>query len=216
MRKEIREILNGEAGFDDPDVADVPDAVRSDDIALANNKCTFCGGVGALVTGGKYRTCNCVWRAIFRACLERYEQIADGNVAPSVCLTRFHDGQAASCMWSRKNEEYLADFHLVSMRNLNAFDRRVFTAHFIEGGDWRGCSESLKIDRGAFFHAVYRIERKLGRVFRELKPYALYPLREYFSGPLESNATYFQMPDGFRTRSLLASELANAMRSINQ
>jgi hypothetical protein len=30
---------------------------------------------------------------------------------------------------------------------------------------------------------VYRIEQKLGRVFRELEPYALFPVNEYFHGP---------------------------------
>jgi hypothetical protein len=30
---------------------------------------------------------------------------------------------------------------------------------------------------------VYRIEQKLGRVFRELEPYSLFPLDEYFHGP---------------------------------
>ncbi|MGI8741740.1 MAG: hypothetical protein ACR2NN_04055 [Bryobacteraceae bacterium] len=38
----------------------------------------------------------------------------------------------------------------------------------------------MNIDRGAFFHNVYRLQQKLGRVFRELQPYALYPLNEYF------------------------------------
>ena len=41
------------------------------------------------------------------------------------------------------------------------------------------------MDRGNFFHAVYRVEQKLGKVFRELKPYALYPLDEYFHGRVE-------------------------------
>ncbi len=39
------------------------------------------------------------------------------------------------------------------------------------------------MDRGNFFHAVYRIEQKLGRVFRELEPYSLFPVNEYFHGP---------------------------------
>lgn len=37
------------------------------------------------------------------------------------------------------------------------------------------------MDRGLFFHSIYRIQQKLGKVFRELEPYALYPLDEYFS-----------------------------------
>ena len=39
------------------------------------------------------------------------------------------------------------------------------------------------MDRGNFFHAVYRVKQKLGKVFRELQPYGLYPLNEYFHGP---------------------------------
>jgi len=38
------------------------------------------------------------------------------------------------------------------------------------------------MDRGAFFHEAYRIEQKLGRVFRELEPHALFPVDEYFNG----------------------------------
>ena len=37
------------------------------------------------------------------------------------------------------------------------------------------------MDRGAFFHAVYKIEERLGRTFAELRPYPLFPLHEYFS-----------------------------------
>ena len=38
------------------------------------------------------------------------------------------------------------------------------------------------MDRGNFFHEVYRIEHRLGRVFATLQPYPLYPLTEYFGG----------------------------------
>jgi hypothetical protein len=37
------------------------------------------------------------------------------------------------------------------------------------------------MERGDFFHAVYRIERKLGKIFADLEPYPLYPLPEYFN-----------------------------------
>lgn len=48
--------------------------------------------------------------------------------------------------------------------------------------DWRLCTRRLQLDRGSFFHAVYRIQERLGRTFKELEPYALYPLDEYFLG----------------------------------
>ena len=59
----------------------------------------------------------------------------------------------------------------------------MFRYHFLLGADWKLCTRKLDIDRGNFFHAVYRIEQKLGRVFRELEPYSLFPLDEYFHGP---------------------------------
>lgn len=43
------------------------------------------------------------------------------------------------------------------------------------------CCRKLNLDRGTFFHDVYRIQQKLGRTFRELEPYALFPVDEYFS-----------------------------------
>ena len=38
------------------------------------------------------------------------------------------------------------------------------------------------MDRGTFFHTIYRIQQKLGREFADLQPYALYPPSEYFHG----------------------------------
>jgi hypothetical protein len=82
--------------------------------------------------------------------------------------------------WGRKDEEYIADFILVSRRTLDEFENKIFTYHFLLGADWKLCCRRLSIDRGTFFHAVYRIEQALGRVFRELEPYGLFPLDEYF------------------------------------
>ncbi len=42
------------------------------------------------------------------------------------------------------------------------------------------------MDRGNFFHSVYRgIQQQLGLAFRETKPYALFPLDEYFGGTIQ-------------------------------
>lgn len=91
-------------------------------------------------------------------------------------------GRQGKMAWGRKDEEYIADFCLVSRRALTDFEHRIFRFHFLLGADWRLCTRKLKIDRGNFFHAVYRIEQKLGLVFRELKPYSLFPLQSYFLG----------------------------------
>jgi hypothetical protein len=66
---------------------------------------------------------------------------------------------------------------------LDDSEHRLFRYHFLLGADWKLCARKLSVDRGNFFHAVYRVEQKLGRAFRELQPYALFPLDEYFNGP---------------------------------
>jgi hypothetical protein len=91
-------------------------------------------------------------------------------------------GGQRKTIWSRKNEEFIADFCLVSQRALDDFEYPIFKYHFLQGADWKLCCRKLGMDRGNFFHEVYRIEQRLGRVFRELQPYALYPLDEYFGG----------------------------------
>jgi hypothetical protein len=77
----------------------------------------------------------------------------------------------------------MADFCLVSRRNLSEIEHQLFRYHFLLGADWTLCTRKLGMNRGNFFHAVYRIEQKLGRVFRELQPYPLFPLDDYFNGP---------------------------------
>jgi hypothetical protein len=95
-------------------------------------------------------------------------------------------GREGRLVWGRKDEEYIADFCLVSRRALDELEYDVFKFHFLLGADWKLCTRRLKMDRGNFFHTVYRIEQKLGRVFRELEPYGLFPLDEYFRGPRRS------------------------------
>lgn len=90
-------------------------------------------------------------------------------------------GNDRRTVWGRKDEEYVADFCLVSRRILDESEYKLFRLHFLLGADWRLCCRQLKLDRGSFFHSVYRIQQKLGRGFRELKPYPLLPLDEYFA-----------------------------------
>jgi hypothetical protein len=66
---------------------------------------------------------------------------------------------------------------------LNEQEYKLFRYHFLLGADWKLCTRKLGIDRGNFFHSVYRIEQRLGRMFRELQPYPLFPLDDYFHGP---------------------------------
>lgn len=90
--------------------------------------------------------------------------------------------------YGRKEEEYAADFILVTRRSLTSDEYRIFNYRYLLGADWRLCTRKLKTDRGSFFHTVYRIEEKLGRIFRELQPYALHPIDEYFYGAQRNDA----------------------------
>jgi len=106
----------------------------------------------------------------------------EGQTSSAVQLERGPGGGGRKYFWSRKDEEYIADFCLVSKRSLDKDEFQVFKFHFLMDAEWRLCCRRLKIDKGNFFHMVYRIEQRLGRVYRELEPYALFPLDEYFGG----------------------------------
>jgi hypothetical protein len=155
---------------------------RSETLALAMHKCTQCHGSGLHLTRKGTSPCNCVLRAIFRICLDRFLRCVTQERHLSRVSVEPHLGRSRPSAWGRKDEEYIADFSLVSQRTLDEFENRLFRYHFLLGADWKLCARKLGIDRGNFFHAVYRIEQKLGRMFRELEPYALFPLDEYFHG----------------------------------
>ncbi|MDP8982061.1 MAG: hypothetical protein M3O35_15875 [Acidobacteriota bacterium] len=157
---------------------------RSETLALAAPTCTMCRGLG-LRNGRLENTqpCNCALRAIFRACYARFYVIASNEKSISRLNTELPTGREGLAGWGRKDEEFVADFCLVSRRALNDFEHGIFKYHFLLGGDWRICCQRLHTNRGSFFHAVYRIQQKLGRVFRELQPYPLYPISDYFHGP---------------------------------
>lgn len=156
---------------------------RSETIGLASAQCTTCHGLGLrTVRGGKEVPCNCVLRAIFRACLRRFRACTQKEKHLSQCKLQFTGGRDRSLSWGRKDEEYLADFLLVSRRLLSPQEYQLFNFHYLLGADWRLCCRRLQMDRGNFFHAIYRLEAKLGRHYRELEPYGLFPLDEYFHG----------------------------------
>ena len=156
---------------------------RSETIALAKHSCTQCLGLGLRHDQNEtYNACNCVLRAIFRACYARFRQCVNKEKHISRVSLEYVPGKEGKFTWGRKDEEYIADFCLVSRRTLNEFEYKIFKYHFLLGADWRLCARRLKVDRGNFFHSVYRIEQKLGRVFSELQPYGLYLLDEYFHG----------------------------------
>jgi hypothetical protein len=156
---------------------------RSKVIGLAKPSCAYCKGAGIRKTpAGKEKPCYCSFRTIFRACYNRFRECVVLAHRTSAVSLDFCRGGEYRAMYSRKGEEYMADFCLIARRTLDPWEHTIFRIHFLLGADWRLCCRQLKVERGEFFHLIYRIERRLGRVFAELEPYPLFPLDEYFGG----------------------------------
>jgi hypothetical protein len=171
---------------------------RSETLALAELTCARCKGLGLTYPRGKQTPCNCVFRSIFRSCFKQFRHIVKSGVSIStVRLEYVGKGSGRRIMYGNRRAEFMADFHLIAKRTLTAFEWRIFSYHFLLGADWNLCCTRLNMERGKFFHAVYRVEQKLGRVFRELEPYPLFPVDEYFSGGSdlrETKATPVEAP----------------------
>lgn len=167
---------------------------RSETLALAQQSCTYCLGLGLRPGRGGSIPCNCVFRAIFRACYSQFRQLAsdEGYLMRTHAYDAVYStparGSRMSCGIPKKRKtgnttaEYIADFALIAKRALSADEYLLFKFHFLLGADWKLCCRRLRMDRGNFFHAVYRVEQKLGRAFRETRPYPLFPCDEYFHG----------------------------------
>jgi hypothetical protein len=182
---------------------------RTEILALAKESCTQCQGYGLRRSSrkGPASPCNCVLRGIFRACYARFRQCVAKQQHVSTVRLEQVGGKDRRMTWGRKDEEYVADFCLVSRRVLDEEEHRIFKFHYLLGADWKLCCRRLNMDRGTFFHHVYRIQQKLGKVFRELEPYALYPLDEYFGGTVrrelpEESRKILSMPIVSRRRGL--------------
>jgi hypothetical protein len=187
---------------------------RSNVLALAKEDCTQCRGFGLRGKSGKGEEtpCNCVFRAIFRACYTRFRYCASGEKHISHARLEQVNGKDNRHNWGMKDEEFMADFCLVAKRYLTPLEHRIFRFHFLLGADWKLCCRQMKMDRGDFFHIVYRMQQKLGRVFKELKPYPLYPLDEYFGGSVRTSLTtvdrkLFEMSPEFLRRFRLVPPL---------
>lgn len=152
--------------------------LRSDWVALALATCAHCQGTGLRPEG----TCGCVYRRIFRAVMNKFRDCAQGSHLARPFSLLAASGPKGRRVSGRKHEEFSADVYLTAKRTLTDHTEwAVFRFHYLMGADWKLCGHQLGMDKGTFFHAAYRVEQRLGKVWATLKPYALYPLDEYFS-----------------------------------
>ncbi len=154
---------------------------RSNTLALATHKCVVCRGSGLTFgRAGAIRGCDCVLRNIFKVCFNRFRSCVEREKYLSKVTLEIHSGPNRRGTWGLKQEEYIADFLSVTRNALGAEDYRIFKYRYLLGADWKLCTRKLKMERGPFHHAVYRIQTRLGEVYSQLEPYALYPLDQYF------------------------------------
>jgi hypothetical protein len=154
---------------------------RTETLVMANDACAYCAGYGQVKNTRGSRPCACVFRSIFKSCYKRFRECVENAPYVSRARLEFVPGKDSRRAWSFKNEEFIADFTLIAKRTLSPSQYTIFKYHYLLGADWQLCTRKLKMDRGEFFHHVYRIQTKLGRAFRETEPYALFPLDEYFA-----------------------------------
>jgi hypothetical protein len=163
-------------------------------LVQAQQDCAHCYGLGRRSSRGEQVVCRCVYRSIFRECYAKFRLcVSDAGNCGRVDYERMasQGGRGTrSSFYGLKKQEFAADFCLIAARELTSAEHQIFRFHVLLGADWRLCCRRLGIDRGLFWHAVYRIQEKLGRVFAELQPHALWPTGEYFSTPVVGAITH--------------------------
>lgn len=157
---------------------------HSEVIALARPKCAYCLGTGIRSgrRAGETHACGCVYRAIFKTCYVRFRECNAMAKQMGTVSLDWSNGPIGKRFYGRKVEEFMADFCCIAKRTLDDEQHVLFRYHYLLGVDFRLCCRRLKLPKPDFFYRVYKIEEILGKVFRELQPYPLFPLYSYF-GP---------------------------------
>jgi hypothetical protein len=154
---------------------------RGEALALAKEFCCHCQGGGIVdPSASTPKICGCVWRAIFRACYERFRFCNNSFICSRVSLDTCFVTHRKS-VYSLKATEYVSDFVLIARRHLSARQYDIFKFHVLLGVSGVDCARKLDIDRGAFYAEIYRIQQALGKAYLETEPHGLYPISNYFS-----------------------------------
>jgi hypothetical protein len=164
---------------------------RSETIALARLSCHLCHGLG-FRAADTVNPCPCVLRQIFRTCHAKFRECTKRENYFTRASIRSSEGRTGLRHYALLDEEFIADFCLVARRTLNGgvdtpdtLAYKIFKFHHLLGASRTMCAKRLglgRLDRGEFYNEVYRIEARLGKVFAELEPYALFPVDTYFFG----------------------------------
>lgn len=187
-------------------------------VALAHSSanCRRCVGLGIVRSAvlSKAGPCGCVLRSVFRVVVSKFRILESADrIAVSRVDRSGRGARGKSGAWGLPSAEFLADVQLTARRELGdmPIEWAVWRFHFLLGADWKLCCRRLGIERGIFFHSVYRVQTVMGRAWAE--SHGLYPLDEYFGGtvrnPLPASAVVILRAPGARVRRRLAPPLWN-------
>jgi hypothetical protein len=141
---------------------------------LADSSCAKCRGTGQLRLFEPGTPCHCVTRSIFRKCLGTYH-----SIVPHMAMTKLGSSRRGRPQsWSNPQAEFRADFELAAKRTLTEQEYKLFHAHFLLDLDWRVCARWVGLDRGNFYHAVYRVMQTVGKALRERE---MFPVADYMA-----------------------------------
>lgn len=131
---------------------------RRDRIAkvYALRGCRVCNETGHVPGKG---TCHCVLRGACRIAVAKWRSVQH----------RF-PGRFREML-------FRCDVEIAAARVLHGTELGIFRLHFLHYQNWHDCCGALRVDRGTFFHLVYKIEARLGR---ELLRRGIFPLEVYF------------------------------------
>ncbi len=146
---------------------------------LASPACPACQGLGA-PTADPALLCRCVYRAVFRSCYAKFRRCATADAfGRRVSYDPNPRGVDRHMSWARRNEDYCADFHAAGRRVLPYHLYRIFAYFHLHGASLELVCKRLRIERRAVLYAITDIEVAVGRELAHMRPYSLYPPRDY-------------------------------------
>ena len=150
---------------------------------MAQTGCVHCNGLGTRSENlnSKDAPCNCVLRAAWRSCWNRFSMLKASSYSPRTISIESCGNGPKGRIGGRgiMQLNYMADLVLIARRILGKEDYKVFYSYYLDGATWQTVCAQLGMSRGNFFHAVYRIQETCGLAFISARPYSLQP-SEYF------------------------------------
>lgn len=161
---------------------------------IARKKCHDCLGTGH-PDPEKNMVCGCVYRRMFRECLNRYHACRSRQASFSSDVLE----EIKHVLCSRPHEDYIVDFERVCTKALGkdasrlaAFECLLFEVEQRERLAYGITShELISLRSGVPLKTVpgllVDLSTFLGRVLHEVQPYPLYPTKHYFGVPIKRN-----------------------------